>query len=431
MKKLLSLFLALVLLLSITCSAAAEEQIVIRAAWWGGTARNDMMNEIYDLYESEHPNVKIEREYGTWDDYWIRYSTQVAGGDPADLIQFTDRELEAYVNMGAVEPLDSYIESGTIDVSKFSAAALSAGKINGKTYDITMGLSTPIIEYNATAIKATGMELPKEEMTWDELRQYLIDLKNTGKLPEGMYAINDECGSSTSGAFHWFYSFLRQKGETLKNANGEIGFTVDSVKEWFTWWDELRKEGVVLPYEQVAEFNGKPKEETAIVAGAVAMHSVAGNQAKIYQRNMSDECGIIRLPSMPEGVNEHGEVIAGAYLAISSTSKHKETVADIINFFVNDERANKIFLCEQGIYGNTEMQKAVEELISPLDVTVTELLNTSLLDIPEPGPYPSGSESIIPALHTANEYVAYGAMSIEEAAQMFVDEVINILQNAA
>jgi len=429
MKKKVSMFLLSLFVLGLCSFALADEQITIRAAWWGGTARNDMMNEIYDLYESEHPNVKIEREYGTWDDYWIRYSTQVAGGNPADLIQFTDRELEAYVNMGAVEPLDSYIEQGLIDVSQFSAAAMSAGKINNKTYDITMGLSTPIIEYNATAIEAAGMEQPKMDMTWDEFRQYLIDLKNTGKLPKGMYPINDECGSN--GAFHWFYSFLRQRGESLKNEKGEIGFTVDSVIAWLTWWDELRKEGVVLPYEQVAEFNGKPKEEMALVMGAVAMHSVAGNQAKIYQRNMSDKCGIIRLPSMPNGENEHGEVIAGAYLAISSMSEHKEVVADIINFFVNDERANKIFLCEQGIYGNVAMQKAVEDIIDPLDVDVTELLNISLQDIPEPGPYPSGSEAIIPALQTANEYVAYGAMSIEDAAQMFVDEVIKILENAA
>lgn len=427
-KSIFSIALCVLLMLGVTCTVSAEENVTIRAAWWGGTARNDMMNEIYDLYESEHPNVTIEREYGSWEDYWIRYSTQVAGGNAPDLIQFTDRELASYVGMGAVEPLAQYIDAGTIDVSQFSQSALSAGTLDGVIYEIAMGLSTPIIQYNATAIEAAGMPLPEMEMTWEELKDYLIDLKNTGKLPDGMYAIYDECG--VNGAFHWFYSYMRQKGEDWWTPDGKLGFTQATVEEWLGWWDELRNQGVVLPYDRVAEFIGKPKEENPLVMGAVSMHSVAGNQAKIYQNNMEDETGIIRLPSLPGGVNEHGEVIAGAYLAISSTSQHKEVVADIINFFVNDERVNKIFNCEQGIYGNVAMQQAVADQIDPLDLVVTDVLNITLESIPMPSPYPSGSETVITLLQDANEFVAYDVMSIEDAAKQFMSDVENVFLNA-
>lgn len=426
MKKTLSLVMALILVLGMLPMAHAEEQITIRAAWWGGVDRNNMMNEIYDLYESEHPNVKIEREYGTWEDYWIRYSTQVAGGNPSDLIQFNDTTITSYINMGAVEPLDEYIEKGIIDISNFSNAAISAGKLNGKTYEITMGLSTPILEYNATALEKAGFELPGDVMSWDAFTQYLTDLKTSGKLPEGMWPLNDEAKN-----LHWFYTFLRQKGEELTNDAGEAGFTVDTVKEWFGWWDTMRKADIVLPYDRVAEFLGKPKEESALVMNAVAFFSVPGNQAKIYQRNMSDVCGITRLPSLPGGVNEYGEVVAGAYLAISSTSKHKEVVADIINFFVNDERANVIFKCEQGIYGNVKMQQAVEPIMDPMDVTVTELLNITLQDIPEPRPYASGTDAIIALLQSTNEYIVFGAMSVDEAAEFFMEEAAKIFRNAA
>lgn len=232
-KSIFSIALCVLLMLGVTCTVSAEENVTIRAAWWGGTARNDMMNEIYDLYESEHPNVTIEREYGSWEDYWIRYSTQVAGGNAPDLIQFTDRELASYVGMGAVEPLAQYIDAGTIDVSQFSQSALSAGTLDGVIYEIAMGLSTPIIQYNATAIEAAGMPLPEMEMTWEELKDYLIDLKNTGKLPDGMYAIYDECG--VNGAFHWFYSYMRQKGEDWWTPDGKLGFTQATVEEWLGW----------------------------------------------------------------------------------------------------------------------------------------------------------------------------------------------------
>ena len=99
--------------------------------------------------------------------------------------------------------------------------------LDGVIYEIAMGLSTPIIQYNATAIEAAGMPLPEMEMTWEELKDYLIDLKNTGKLPDGMYAIYDECG--VNGAFHWFYSYMRQKGEDWWTPDGKLGFTQATV----------------------------------------------------------------------------------------------------------------------------------------------------------------------------------------------------------
>ena len=133
---------------------------------------------------------------------------------------------------------------------------------------------------------------------------------------------------------------------------------------------------------------------------------------------------------MPDGVNENGEVIAGAYITVAATSKHKEVAADIVNFFVNDERANRIFKCEQGIYGSKKMQEAVADIVDPLDLVVTEVLNVTLEDIPEPAPYANGSQEVITLLQTANENVAYGVMSVEDAAEQFVQDVYQAFSDA-
>ena len=45
-------------------SGGDGEQVNLRFSWWGGDARHKATLEVIDNYMKEHPNVKIEAEYG-------------------------------------------------------------------------------------------------------------------------------------------------------------------------------------------------------------------------------------------------------------------------------------------------------------------------------------------------------------------------------
>jgi multiple sugar transport system substrate-binding protein len=414
------------------CSGKSEQKaaqgsgpIELRAIWWGGPARNDMMNAIYDRYEKLNPNVKIIREYSDWGDYWIKYSTQLAGGKPADIIQFTDRELKQYVAQNAAVELSPYVKSGLLDLSNFSKSAIAAGSIGEKIYMIAMGLSTPLIEYNETALTPAGFGLPHDDMSWEEFTQYLINVTKSGKLPKGMYALQD-----IASDILWFQTFMRHYGKELADANGNLGYTAQEAKVLFQWMEDMRKAGVIAPYSVTAEFLGKPKEEAQIVKGACAMFVVAGNQSKIYQNNTKDTLGLSRLPTMPNGVNPRGEIVVGAYLSVSPTSKYIDEAVKVISFFVNDIEANRIFNCEQGIPGSTVVQKGIEDIMHPMDIKVSNLLNETLLDIPAPVPCPNGALAIISALTAANQAIAYGQMTVDKAVEQFMTESRQALEDA-
>ena len=81
MKKLLTCLLAVTMLLScITiASAESEEQIELRFAWWGDTNRHEVYNAICDEFEAIYPNVTIIREPGTFNDFFDKLATQLAG----------------------------------------------------------------------------------------------------------------------------------------------------------------------------------------------------------------------------------------------------------------------------------------------------------------------------------------------------------------
>ena len=61
-----------------------NEKVTLRFSWWGSTTRHQATLEAIELYESRHPNVTIEGEYGAFDDFYQKLLTQLAGGTAPD-----------------------------------------------------------------------------------------------------------------------------------------------------------------------------------------------------------------------------------------------------------------------------------------------------------------------------------------------------------
>ena len=59
-------------------ASAGDEEVDLRMAWWGSQDRHDRTIKAIELYESLHPNVKIEYEYYSFDDYFTKLKTLVA-----------------------------------------------------------------------------------------------------------------------------------------------------------------------------------------------------------------------------------------------------------------------------------------------------------------------------------------------------------------
>ena len=57
--------------------AATEEPITLRMAWWGSQERHDRTVKVIEMYEAENPNVNIEYEFYSFDDYFTKLKTFV------------------------------------------------------------------------------------------------------------------------------------------------------------------------------------------------------------------------------------------------------------------------------------------------------------------------------------------------------------------
>lgn len=64
-------------------SGSKDDSVNLRIAWWGSDTRHEYTQKVIDLYKTKNPNVKIDVEYASFDDYWKKLAPQAAPNQSA------------------------------------------------------------------------------------------------------------------------------------------------------------------------------------------------------------------------------------------------------------------------------------------------------------------------------------------------------------
>lgn len=402
-----------------------EEVVEIRFPWWGNVERHNRYNALMDMFEEQHPHIRVIREPLSFSDYWDRLATQTAGGNPPDVLMFTRGQLSEYVSRGAVLALDEYIENGLIDMSDYAESARRIGEYQGSIYMVTKGMSAPATFVNVDLLERKGIRLPEYEMTWDEFTDYLYEIEPLlGETEDGrkIYALSDPSSDEAP-----ISSFMRQRGYELFTEDGKsLAFGKEDLKEWFSYWQKLREDGIIPPAEIWAEEGGLDWEQGPIATNRIAMEfGRASNNLINLQQVMEDNIDLIRVPTDPNGVNKYGEIIMGANIGISAHSKHPEAVAQLINFWLNDLEFNKLYNNDHGITGNKRLLEEWD--LPPTTREVSDHLQDVLATIEPQKQRPPGQTAFFNQLSRSHEEIYFGVKSIDEAVEDVFREAEKIL----
>lgn len=396
-------------------TAAPKAKVELRMGNWGGQARNELYNKICDLYQQKYPNVTIVRELAPWSDYWTKKATQAASGSLPDVTGSVIDSLSEYAKRGAYAPLDPYIEQKVIDISDWDPMVVNAGKVDGKVYSMASGVTSNCVIVNQDMIKRNGLQPPKFETTFAEFAELCRALQP--KLGKNVWAT-----SFGGGYSEHFQSWVLQKGYQICNQDAtDVGFPKEVMIDFFKYWYDLYKAGVVIPIEVSSQPMGDAWADSFLAKRQVALFYINTNQLKIYQKYTKDDLVIMRNPLMPDGKHKTGEYLRPSSLSISTNSKLKDEAAKFVNFFVNDVEATKIFNMELGAVGPKHVQEALAKSIDPKDVLVLDHFNKIVKDIPPKIPDPKGTPAVLAAHRRAAEAIQHGT-AIEKAVDTFMAE---------
>jgi len=408
-------------ILKLTGTPAAAQAKRLRISWWGGADRAKRTQAAIDAFKGLNTGLDIVPESVGWDAYWTKLATQVAGGNPPDIIQMDYRYLPEYARRGALRPLDDLIPA-VIDPSDYVPSVIEAGKIDGKQYGIPMGMNSDVLLYDKTMLEKLGLPAPTPEMSWAEFTTLGENI--TKKANKRGYFGAADPSVMEPELEYWVLT----RGRTLYDASGKLGFTRDDAESWLALCAEMRAKGAIAPPE-LAATDKITIDSDLLTTGHAAITFTNSNQIVGYQ---AANKGKIGMAFHPKG-DKPGEYLKPSMmLCVSATAADPKMAAALIDFMVLKPGGAKLLGVERGVSPSAK----IRDLLAPeLDeggrIQVDHLSALSKRGpAPLPPAPPKGAAEVTALIRQAAEKTGFKQLTPKQAADQLVSEAERVLSKA-
>lgn len=190
MKKLVSLLLALLMLLSCFAAFAEEEAATdvrnligdgantISIAFSGEEFNEEnLFDVLQDFYDETGISVEViyVASTGGWGGFFSKIQTMVAGGDTPDLIRIAIEGFEIFRSNNMIVPLNEYEEkypefAALVDDNHEKLTAPFT--VDGQLYGYGFDWNNVVTHINLNILEEAGLEMPQAEWTIDEFLEY-------------------------------------------------------------------------------------------------------------------------------------------------------------------------------------------------------------------------------------------------------------------
>jgi multiple sugar transport system substrate-binding protein len=144
----------------------------------------DGTKQLLDEFMAAHPDIKVEGVGVNSADMNSRVQADMAAGRVPDVAQIVFDGFDFIVHNLGAQALEDIVPADEL-AAHFEGMApngLQLGFLDGKTYGLAYTFSTPVLFYNATLFREAGLDPDKPPRTWDEVKQYALQIRDkTGK----------------------------------------------------------------------------------------------------------------------------------------------------------------------------------------------------------------------------------------------------------
>jgi len=425
MKKRLIIIVPLVFLMVINGCSTTEavksvkkkEPVTLKIAWWGEQPRHDSTVKVIELFEKKNPDIKIEYEYSSWDDYWKRLAPLAAANQLPDIVQMDLLYIKSYSQNNLLADLTPYIKNNLIDTKLIDEKILSGGLIGNKLYGFPLGMNAPVVIVDHHLFAEAGMSIPKEDWTWADFE------KIASEIHKGS-AIYGTDGMKTPEVFFSYY--LQSKGKSLYNPDGtSLGYADDQLfVDYFDMQLRLMDQGAFPRGDVTQQINGIVEEP--LVNQHAAMAWTHSNQYYSFSQAAKRQLEILPPPGPGQ---DSGLVVKPSQLfSITKGSTHKQEAARFINFFINNIDANMLLKGERGVPVSSKAASAVKRKLPKVQKKVFDYVtNVENQNGKIEKAYPLGAAVVVESLQDISDQILFKKITPVEGAKIFRAEANKIL----
>ena len=186
MKKTLALVLAAMMMLSLLAVPALAEDQVLKIVTWDATT-TPYLDAQKAAFEASHPGVTIEYIDVASQDFFVKTTTMLEGGDKSDIFMVKEvPDLINWVAQGFAAPLNEYVAASNYDLAGFAGTEQNYA-VDGELYAIPFRSDFWVLFYNKDLFDAAQVEYPTNDITWDAYAELAKKLADPEKDIYGTY----------------------------------------------------------------------------------------------------------------------------------------------------------------------------------------------------------------------------------------------------
>ena len=357
-KKLVSLLLALVMVLSLApLSAIAEAgRPTLTVFDFTEELNQELINNAPTIqYLEDRLNVNLEIEVISGMSKEEKIATMIASGDYADIMFRVD---ERMIEAGALIPLDDLLESDGQDILKAWGTSLNKlrypadskvywiGSPKNRPEELTDPSACLLVQYDVLE-KLGWPEIKTLDDVHQALKDYLAmvpDLNGTSFIPWGIWADSWGYNQTVNNPALWVNGFTDDSDAYIDQQTFDVTYfnTTDYFKTYLKYLNTLYNEGMLSENAFITKYD---EFNSQVASGRVL--------ATIYNANlMSEPEAALRAAGMPErcyarfpvvldeSIQDRSNVYCESYdngVGISVNCKEPELAMKVLNYIASNE----------------------------------------------------------------------------------------------
>lgn len=329
MKKMLALLLTLLMAGGLVPAMAEGDQVLTVATWDATTT--PYLTAQKEAFEAAHPGVIIEYIDVASQEYNMKTTAMLSGGDTTDVFDVKElSDLQNWIEQGFVENLEPYIEEIGYDTDKYVGMEACYQSLDGEQYGLPYRSDFWVLFYNKTLFDEAGVDIPTNDMTWDEYKELAIQMAS-GEGVDMIYGTH----------YHtWLSAVVGWTNCDGVNtlADGEYS----DLAYYYQLLQDLEDEGAIMEY---TELSASGQHYRGVFEGGnIAMMPMGYWFVSTLINDMADgtsaefEWGITAVPHL-ENVQAGSSFGSPTGVAINKNSANKDLAWEFISWRCGEEGA--------------------------------------------------------------------------------------------
>ncbi len=300
--------------------ALTEPVELTYATFFYGGGENESEQALLDLYEAEHPNVRVTVESYRMNDFQNLLNAE----KPPDVISLPLTQfIGTLVEEGALLDL-SDMSLQTNQEDNFSANFLAMGQWDGKQYYLPVAHSWTAVYYNLRLFEENELAPPR---TWSDFLDVARTLAEKGITP-----IADHPDDIYNRTLWLDYLVLRLHGPEFHRqfVAGQIPYDDPRVREVFETW------GALIAADYFATDRDLPARFYQVTGGSAGMTLADSTEFGGELPELRELIAFFPFPEVDPEIPV-GEDVQVFGFAVSAGTEHPQAAVDLLSFLVSQE----------------------------------------------------------------------------------------------